>query len=584
MAMLETDAARQAIQRVCELAEIKRTICIDDDYSRGPGIEEIIVLCAELKATSATSIPEFAGIPFDADADVWKAALRAKWPEILVLGQRRILRDLSASSQEQHQATGESVHRLAALMPREPQFLELTWTEWRQKRAQLLEEAKATRTLLLVDQDLSIEGGSTDEGIKIITDVLQSVLGEDIICGLLSQTFAPGEEHQKWGAFAEQNNIDRNRFMLISKQRLTGDPQGFALMLKLATLNPRCKQLRTKALEVIQASMQEAQKCMEALNIYEFAQIVFESSRKEGVWEPDTLFRLFGIFERVEARKKAKGNEELHRIADAIREISGVHTPTTAAELPHSWKIRRLEMYEDGDYLNSHHMPLDLGDIFKKPTGNKMYILLAQPCDLMVRDSGSRGKNAMTDVLFAEVVSKQGRDPTGYFQLEYFDPNNGTSRHVSFRDSHNVGIWILDLCVYQADGTALFKVGTTCPGKVIPSWRARHARITEIVTKVLQSYASLEEKLKKDCQGEHKAIVPELKRISAPRSSTENLFTGEIRPAEKVIQYNCQRVARLCQPWAGAMLLQYAHYFSRAAFEHDFGQGINREQETTSDE
>jgi hypothetical protein len=29
-------------------------------------------------------------------------------------------------------------------------------------------------------------------------------------------------------------------------------------------------------------------------------------------------------------------------------------------------------MYEEGDYLNSHHMPVELGDIFKKSAGNKM--------------------------------------------------------------------------------------------------------------------------------------------------------------------------------------------------------------------
>ncbi len=57
-------------------------------------------------------------------------------------------------------------------------------------------------------------------------------------------------------------------------------------------------------------------------------------------------------------------------------------------------------------------------------------------------------------------------------------------------------------------------------------------------------------------------------------------FTGDIRPTEKIIQYNCQRIARLCQPWAGAMLLQYAHYLSRAAFEHDFGQGIDPEPDS----
>jgi hypothetical protein len=195
----------------------------------------------------------------------------------------------------------------------------------------------------------------------------------------------------------------------------------------------------------------------------------------------------------------------------------------------------------------------------------------------MVRDSGKRGKEAMTDVVFAEVVAKPGKDRTGFYELEYFDDADGKSRYVSFRDSHNVRLWILDLCVYRTDGLAVFQVGAPCPAKVIPSWRARYAKITDMAMKVLQDYANLDEKLRKDCQSEHKAISPELKRLSIPRSSSESLFAGEISPAEKVIQYKCQRVARLAQPWAGAMLMQYAHYFSRAAFEHDFGQGVDPE-------
>ena len=57
---------------------------------------------------------------------------------------------------------------------------------------------------------------------------------------------------------------------------------------------------------------------------------------------------------------------------------------------PGALRIQRYETYESDGELNGFHVPIELGDIFEKVTNRRRYILLMQPCDLMVRGNGKR--------------------------------------------------------------------------------------------------------------------------------------------------------------------------------------------------
>src|SRR5207302_194592 len=154
---------------------------------------------------------------------------------------------------------------------------------------------------------------------------------------------------------------------------------------KLALLNGKVDDLKKTAREILRAAQENAHKRLDDIDIYDFDQIVFRSSRREGVWEPDTLFRVFGLFHHDETRKLAKEDANLFTLADAIRVLSLIPTKSSTAPNYNTMALQRLELYESGDYLNTHFIPIDVGDIFEK-TGEskKRYILLAQSCDLMV--------------------------------------------------------------------------------------------------------------------------------------------------------------------------------------------------------
>ena len=79
----------------------------------------------------------------------------------------------------------------------------------------------------------------------------------------------------------------------------------------------------------------------------------------------------------------------LEEISAKLRLVSNVPPDSKTFPItPNAWEIQHKELYENPSYINKNHLPIELGDIFKK--GSKKYILLAQPCDLMIRSNGKR--------------------------------------------------------------------------------------------------------------------------------------------------------------------------------------------------
>ena len=179
------------------------------------------------------------------------------------------------------------------------EFVTLSLGQWEACREGMLAGEAAPRTLFLFDRGYGDErAGTDDEGFGLIREVQERGSG---YCGLITHTVSVGEEYQAWEGLAEENGLDRDRFVVVSKGRLNTDPPdyyGFLAMLRLAALGGRYAQVRSMAWSIVEASLGEVKSAVENLTVLDFDKMVFASSRREGVWEPDTLFRVFGILMR----------------------------------------------------------------------------------------------------------------------------------------------------------------------------------------------------------------------------------------------------------------------------------------------
>ncbi len=560
--MIETTII-QNIDRLMDVARVTRVVSIDDMYYGGVNVAEIGGLVVEVGSAVAKAVfGTGEGIDFDAEPDVVLAQLQKAWARFDPGSRSRIFHELRSNTTPRDKIDWSTRAALNACFGRY-EFRPLSLGEWRAQQDQLVNPAKE-RTLLLFDEDFSGEPGGTDNtGLQLVKEVLATDTSENIICGLLSHNYTMENVHDEWKRLCAHESLDPLRFVLIPKESVDRDPLGFGRLIKLTVLNGTAQKLKAEASTVLTTASESAIKLLSELDIYDFDQIVFCSSNIEGVWEPDTLFRVFHLFHRDEIRKLAKTDRTLNDLADGMRRISLIPMGTSAVPNAKTWFVQRLEIYEDEESLNGHLMPLELGDIFQKTgASSKRFIVLGQPCELMVRTSGRRD-GRVSEVAIAEIVPWHEKiDLTCHFELRFFE--KGQKYFVALKDTHIVKLCVLDLCCFNQDGASKITVTEKCPPGVIPAWQARYQELCEVGSKLLNRYARL---------ASLRLQSPEI-NVLLLRSSHDNIFPGSADPGNHRITYQVKRIGRLRAPRAAALLSHYFSFLGREAFDHELTRGF----------
>jgi len=552
----------QTIDRLMDVAQVTRVVSIDDMYYGDVPVADVGGLVVEVGSTVAKAVfGATGGIDFDADPDVVLAQLQPAWEQFDSSSKSRIFQELRSNTAQGNKIDWSTRTALSACFGRY-EFRPLSLGEWRTQQSQLVNPAKE-RTLLLFDEDFSGEpGGTPDTGLQLVKEVLAMDTSENIICGLLSHKYTMKNVHDQWLRLCKDESLDSSRFVLIPKESIDNDSLGFGRLIKLTVLNGAAQKLKVEASKILTAASEEAIKLLSELDIYDFDQIVFRSSNIEGVWEHDTLFRVFHLFHRDEIRKRAKTDPALNGLADDMRKISLV--PMGASVIPNArtWFVQRLEMYEDEESLNGHLMPLELGDILQKTgTSSKQFIVLGQPCELMVRTNGKRD-DRVNEVTIAEIVPWHDRlDHACHYELKYFKENE--KYLVSFKKTHIVKLCVLDLCCFNKDGVSSINATGKCPPGVIPSWQAHYQELSDNGTKMLNHYSQLV----------NRGIQSAELNALLLRSSHDNIFPGSADPGNHRISYHVKRVGRLRASRSGALLSRYFAFLGREAFDHELTRG-----------
>src|SRR5690606_22940097 len=126
-----------------------------------------------------------------------------------------------------------------------------------------------------------------------------------LLCGLLTHTISEDAGLSEARRYAKDMGLSLDEFLPLSKERLRGDPMEFATGLKLTVMNYARKRLAKQVSDLAEAAGKQAQASMNEISIQDFEHIVVRSSEIEGIWEPETLFRLFDIFRYKAFREKA---------------------------------------------------------------------------------------------------------------------------------------------------------------------------------------------------------------------------------------------------------------------------------------
>jgi hypothetical protein len=546
---------RSLANQLLIVAGIERVISIDDEYAVGVPRERTLGAVSLASPDTLGKISQLLGEDVPQDVEVILNILKSTWDEITDAKREELIATLTPppSDHGERQSAANDL-KLATRLPEifGKRLEVLSLEDWKARQSELIVDTMPT-TLLLVDRNFAGENGGTTEGISIISGLLNSKPEAKIYCALLTNKYFTSTVIENWQEVCDEYELDRARFVLIPKDSLNEDERIFLALIKLVVMNGRARSLVTAVHNSFRELVASVAEKIGTMNIYEFDQVVCVSGYREGVWEADTLVRIFALYHNLFVRQALRKDPNIFTFTNELRSLSQVKLgdwkPTPFAGL----EIKRLEWYA-GSEVNEQLLPIEIGDLFKIETDpESVFMLVAPPCDLMVRKDGGRF-DTIGRLLRVSPHHGGGEDEFGYI-LEAYE--GGRDWRVNLHKVSHVRLEVLDLCALQPDGTAKLDIDAVVPNNISLAWKVRAKLLKKAAKKLISNYNLLLSK----------TFTEEEANLFCGNGGLEGLITGQV--SNEGVFYNIRRVGRLRQPRAGAVLAKYANSVSRDAFDHD---------------
>lgn len=504
-------------------------------------------------------------------------------------------------------------------------FVPMTPDQWIQDNYNSLKDLEiGKKVICLFDYEFHsgnrlIEGRNGVQLAHILLE--QDKISKKVICGIFSHTFSEEEEDDKRLEYSTQLGINKAQFYTLSKYRYNYDPSiaGFSEGIKNLLLLPYVEDLKAQSVNIFQQCNMQTEKKISEISPKTFNQIIQKSSLKEGVWEINTLFRLYGILSNQENFNMISNSEFRERFNCSIKRIRSIDNADTGyiSNAPNQqlFDLRNSELYLNEDIVNKLHLPISNGDIFN--IKKQKYILLVQPCNLSIRaketECGMRS-NSYNNAFLIPLL-EFSKEQMNHTKQEIISPNN-TSKKVLcayFPDFKIISLDYLDLTVFNENGESFIDMNNSILDKAIIHfpWEKRYKYIYKklkgiedkiisyihlknLIKPLIEEYnakirvitkdfINLNEEEKKDVKlkldpikSEKKELENHLKNLEESIYSIDNFDSLKLNqidnynPQKRTFLFKIKRVKHYNSPYSDDLLQKFMLYLSRNAFEHDF--------------
>ncbi|WP_295837744.1 hypothetical protein [uncultured Microbacterium sp.] len=447
--------------------------------------------------------------------------------------------------------------------------------EWRAASAQEMSDTRPV--LVLIDRNFTREtGGASDTGEQLLADFLDAERPH-IHAGLLTREARDDDaERDLTRALRAKFESSAHRVLAIGKFRLQ-DPSQFPAAVRTLLLVAEVSAYRELAKAALESAHMNVVEHFETLEDHSLLGAI-AMAQKEGTFELEHPLRL--------AQRRFQ-----QELAGAVR------TPEAAALLPKlreggvaqyiksgepGRQVRTLQhadIFEPSSTFNDLGLPVEVGDIFKRtwqPQGadsgssEKLYVLLAQACDLSLRKDGSRGSVVElvlhpVEILSEAIFAKHEGKRRLYHPLGHLNQDDDVWG-VKFTDSIVVPTEAIDATVFRRDGKALLTVAAPDERPMAGSWVRRQEWLLDWARKSLIQYATAEKHLKDVTNAQD-----HLNRLAASYGlgSTQKSRGVSVRldTAAQTLEFGLQRVARIRADVAVNVASLTMSYAARPAFE-----------------
>ncbi len=563
------------VQQLFDAIGIKRVVFVDDRF--GITRERIGSVCRDLTFAQITASGVFSDIKLTDDETIREQRLTSAIDGLEDTDLQRVFDTLqemqgNGNAEQDRKAATE----FSKILGTAADIKLLSLAQWRAQSKTLIAEEKNNPTLFVFDDDFRLEGAGEKEGRRLIEAIHSQLPKYKYAYALLTHKATDdSSEKELEKDIAKEYPEIMDFVIVIAKSRLTANEnERFVHRIKTTLLFRLFSILKIKLKAAVLAAHKDALGKIETLGVDAFERIVYRSSDIEGAWSPETLARIFSVAQERRVRSRLREDQELHEAVLEIDPLCGLETGGVSAEVKKiAEELQRGEVYDSDNDLNRLYLPLDCGDIFKTETGEQ-YLLVGQPCDLMVRKSGRRKCDIRDDQQVVALVcmnphtkSKQGKHPRDYeFELCHYEDDTTKAWFASMNLTLHIPVWVLDLAVLNAEGKCSISSEQPTPVLLTLPWRKR----LDLLKKRAQKVVSLVDQAAISAGENRDELLKSLLRLPL-----ETPFSVKIEPIERKVgdpwqlHIGLKRVSHLRERYSDSLLSQYSSYMSRLDLPHD---------------
>lgn len=562
---------------------------LDDDSTYDPDRVVAMLQAGSLALDALVTDPILASVFTDPDGEVLDVdaavdAVRAGVTEdtsrqLALMTARAADEDETPGVLDPEDATDVSIRPLLEQLFADHNYEALTLTEWNAAGGNAAIDGSVS-TLVLVDRDFSHEGLAAEAGDQVVADLIRAGGGSVRACMLTHSTNTEADERQREQETGQAQQLAPGALVVLSKTGLRDEPIKFAAKFRRMLLLEHLAALRDIIGSALEAGLAASRARLENLNEFEMISML-GSAIEEGAHEPDHILRLLQADARraIQDRVRPDGQtvdviHPLHRALDVDFEPLGLQESDLGS-------IELAEMYDDGDFLARTAQSIEPGDVFqivdanevlagRSPSSKHYLVLLAQPCDVVVRGTGERGKNVPSHMVLARVHRLKEKDlPQARKRenvlLPAFPSDVAGPRLIKLAEVVHVPVLALDLCVFDSDGYSRMVVGAATPTRASWAWSERHRKIQEELGQVIESAGALG--LDELDEAKAVAVVRGLTGCLQLPSGSGKSVDSRISVQDKSLAFGLRRVARLNDAATRSLLIQATHHQGRPADE-----------------
>lgn len=595
---------REELHQLLALANVSGIYIVDDAIGDGSVTYEHFFGLLKKVATT-TGLAALDALADDLDfeenepvleqysAELWRKASPATQLQYV-----RQLCDLTPTGEDEDLATNLDIARVLDQLRedehlRQYELISLSPDQWEAQLSTIADRVPAgRRALVLFDQRLERAAGRfiTTLGIDLVAEIAASARREVFLTGILTYTVTDeGQELDERARLIAERSLTASDVFVLTKKRLEHLPR-FVDGIKKLLLNEPCERIKVQAITLSRDAQAATENILMALDTYDFNHTVLQSSSTEGIWAPETLFRIIDIIYKDEVKRLMLERNlvpELNTLLQQATELSQVVVPAPAAPAyTRRYNLRRQEIYAAGNLVNGLFKPIENGDIFEvtEGKGKGLYVLLAQPCDLMIRGDGSRSAQVGSllkiktitkqdlETILREQLHKAGERKLHDFNfwktrgvIEYIDNDPQTIGLVSLTGTQVVNLDVLDLAMFSSTGEVALDIAASSP-------TALHMGLTRRLTKLKAQHEKLHQHILA-CQ---LALQPV--KGTWPKDLTQGLLPklslydklGQATLNGTTFTFGMRRIKALREPYAKNLLDKYTRHLARPGDLHDF--------------